>query len=79
MHGFSFTQPLPVPAIFSWLQEMGDVDPVEMYRTFNMGMGYAYVVPESSVKMVLGRVPGAAVVGEIVSGSGVRVKGLEIR
>jgi phosphoribosylformylglycinamidine cyclo-ligase len=55
------------------------VDPLEMYRTFNMGMGYAYVVPETSVKTVLGRVPGAAVVGEIVGGSGVRVKGLEIR
>ncbi|MDD1647417.1 MAG: phosphoribosylformylglycinamidine cyclo-ligase [Methanomicrobiales archaeon] len=78
-HGFSFTRPLPVPPIFSWLQENGNVDPVEMFRTFNMGMGYAYVVPEPSVKTVLGRVPGAAVVGEIVSGSGVRMKGLEIR
>jgi phosphoribosylformylglycinamidine cyclo-ligase len=78
-HGFSFTRPLPVPPVFTWLRELGDVDPGEMYRTFNMGMGYAYVVPESSVKTVLSLVPGAAAVGEIVSGSGVRMNGLEIR
>jgi phosphoribosylformylglycinamidine cyclo-ligase len=78
-HGFAFTHPLPVPPVFSWLQEKGGVDPVEMYRTFNMGMGYAYIVPETSVKTVLGMVPGAAPVGEIVAGSGVRVQGLEIR
>jgi len=78
-HGFEFRTPLPVPPIFTWLQEEGNVDPVEMYRTFNMGMGYAYVVPPASVETVLRMVPGAAVVGEIVSGSGVRVQGREIR
>jgi phosphoribosylformylglycinamidine cyclo-ligase len=78
-HGFDFSRPLPSLPVFSWLQEKGDVDPVEMYRTFNMGMGYAFVVPDSSVKTVLGMVPGAAVVGEIVAGSGVRVQGMEIR
>jgi phosphoribosylformylglycinamidine cyclo-ligase len=77
--GFEFRTPLPVLPIFSWLQETGGVDPEEMYRTFNMGMGYAYVVPQSSVKMVLTMVPGAAVVGEIVTGTGVRVQGREIR
>ena len=77
--GFELSRPLPVPPLFSWLQETGGVDPEEMYRTFNMGMGYAYVVPESSVKKVLTMVPGAAVVGEIVTGTGVRVQGREIR
>jgi phosphoribosylformylglycinamidine cyclo-ligase len=77
--GFEFRTPLPVPPVFTWLQEQGDVDPVEMYRTFNMGMGYAYIVPGASVKTVLSMVPGAAVVGEIVSGSRVRVQGREIR
>jgi phosphoribosylformylglycinamidine cyclo-ligase len=77
--GFEFRTPLPVLPVFTWLQEQGDVDPVEMYRTFNMGMGYAYIVPGASMKTVLSMVPGAAVVGEIVSGSGVRVQGREIR
>jgi phosphoribosylformylglycinamidine cyclo-ligase len=77
--GFEFRTPLPVLPVFTWLQEQGNVDPVEMYRTFNMGMGYAYIVPGASMKTVLSMVPGAAVVGEIVSGSGVRVQGREIR
>ena len=41
-----------------------------MYRTFNMGMGYAYVVPKGSVDCVLKMVKGAQVVGRVVKESG---------
>jgi phosphoribosylformylglycinamidine cyclo-ligase len=34
----------PVPAVFNWLQRLGDVDPAEMQRVFNMGIGLALVV-----------------------------------
>ncbi|HBO94820.1 MAG TPA: phosphoribosylformylglycinamidine cyclo-ligase, partial [Gammaproteobacteria bacterium] len=27
------------PAIFNWLQQQGNVEPREMYRTFNCGVG----------------------------------------
>ena len=33
-----------VPPVFSWLQELGDVDPDEMARVFNMGIGMVLVV-----------------------------------
>ncbi len=29
----------PQPALFHWLQKQGDIDPQEMYRVFNMGIG----------------------------------------
>ena len=32
------------PAIFDWLQEQGNVDDAEMYRTFNCGIGMVLVV-----------------------------------
>ncbi len=32
------------PAIFDWLQEKGNVDTTEMYRTFNCGIGMVLVV-----------------------------------
>ncbi len=32
------------PAIFSWLQELGEIDTAEMYRVFNMGIGLAMMV-----------------------------------
>lgn len=35
----------PVPPIFSLIQERGNVPEPEMYRTFNMGIGYVLVVP----------------------------------
>jgi phosphoribosylformylglycinamidine cyclo-ligase len=34
----------PVPPVFEWLQELGDVEDEEMYRVFNMGVGLALVV-----------------------------------
>ncbi len=33
------------PAVFDWLQEKGNVDPVEMHRTFNCGLGMIVAVP----------------------------------
>ncbi|MCX7794165.1 MAG: phosphoribosylformylglycinamidine cyclo-ligase [Thermodesulfovibrionales bacterium] len=34
-----------VPFIFQYLQKLGDVPEEEMFRTFNMGIGYIIVVP----------------------------------
>jgi phosphoribosylformylglycinamidine cyclo-ligase len=78
-YGFSFNDPISVPLIFRWLQDAGRVTDAEMYRSFNMGMGFALVVPEASVKTVLKLVSGAAVVGEVVSDRGIWLKGEEIR
>jgi phosphoribosylformylglycinamidine cyclo-ligase len=49
-----------------------------MYRTFNMGMGYAYVVPKASVATVLKMVKGAQVVGKVVKEPGAFLGELEI-
>ena len=32
------------PAVFDWLQQAGNVDPVEMHRTFNCGIGMVVIV-----------------------------------
>ena len=34
----------PVPPVFTWLQQLGDVDDAEMFRVFNMGVGLVLVV-----------------------------------
>src|SRR5207253_2408035 len=34
----------PVPPVFTWLQQLGDVDADEMFRVFNMGIGLVLVV-----------------------------------
>jgi len=78
-HGFDFTEPLPVPPVFGWLQEKGEIDPVEMYRTFNMGMGFAYILPEDEAGVLKRLIAGSRVVGQVVKEPGIRAKGLTIR
>ena len=64
--------PLPVPSVFDWLQERGDIETSEMYRTFNMGMGMIIIVgkndAEKSVSL-LGEY--AQIVGSVKSGKGI--------
>ena len=65
--------PLPVPSIFDWLQERGDVEDGEMYRTFNMGMGMIIIVDKKDADKsvsLLGEY--AQIVGSVNSGTGVK-------
>jgi phosphoribosylformylglycinamidine cyclo-ligase len=46
------------PEIFALIQESGDVDDAEMYRVFNMGVGFAVIAPQRDAEAtveVLGR------------------------
>ena len=48
---------------------MGSIEPREMYRTFNMGMGMVVAVSErvseSVLQWISERLPGSAVVGSV--------------
>ncbi len=75
-------RPIEPPRIFDLVQELGRVEDAEMYRTFNMGMGLAVVVPADAADAavrVLSRHHPARVVGHVVEGVGVTVpsKGVE--
>jgi len=39
-----------MPPVFQWLMEAGKVDPHEMYRTFNCGIGMVLVVAEADLE-----------------------------
>jgi phosphoribosylformylglycinamidine cyclo-ligase len=36
----------PLPAIFTLISELGPVSRKEMFRTFNMGIGYCLIIPD---------------------------------
>jgi len=61
-----------VPAEFATLQSRGGVDDAEMFRTFNMGVGYVLVVPPARVDRVTAALSAAGervhAIGEIVAG-----------
>jgi phosphoribosylformylglycinamidine cyclo-ligase len=68
---FTINDPIEPQAIFDILGEMGAVDPFELYKTFNMGMGFAIILPEKEVHAAMSILGDRAkVVGEITEGSG---------
>jgi phosphoribosylformylglycinamidine cyclo-ligase len=42
-----------IPAVFKWLQEQGNVDSYEMYRTLNCGVGMIAAVPADQAEQAL--------------------------
>jgi phosphoribosylformylglycinamidine cyclo-ligase len=63
-----------VPPVFPWLADLGALSDDELFRTFNMGVGLALLVPEDAAARVLVRAAAlgerAARIGAIVPGSG---------
>jgi len=62
----------PVPAVFRVIEEMGNVPVNDMRRTFNMGIGYIFVVPEKDAGDTVGLLKNAGfdsyVIGTVVKG-----------
>lgn len=65
----------PVPAVFRWLQELGDVETTEMFRVFNMGIGMVLVVSayyaESIRHQLSSKGIDSWIIGRVVEGTGV--------
>ena len=68
--GWNIDSPLDPQPEFGWLSEVGSVTPLEMHRTFNMGMGMVIAVSEGSSdaveEWVRDRLPGSRRVGRVV-------------
>ncbi len=73
--GFDFYDPIEPNNIFRFLQEEGNIEDLEMYKTFNMGMGFVIIVaPDDAEKIanitrgkVVGRITEKTIkVGDLV-------------
>jgi phosphoribosylformylglycinamidine cyclo-ligase len=62
------------PAVFDWLQDNGNVDTQEMYRTFNCGIGMAVVVAANDAQKALEHLNAqgetACIIGHVEQGNG---------
>ena len=76
--GFEITDPLVPQPVYDWMQNVGNVDEMEMYRTFNMGMGYVFIAPEESLSEIVRILPEAKAVGVISESPGVRLRGIVV-
>ena len=58
-----------IPALFELLREGGNIDELEMYRTFNNGIGMVLIVNKDEVEDIISRLQGlgetASVIGKI--------------
>lgn len=54
-----------LPLVFSWLAAKGNIDPNEMLRTFNCGIGMILIMPRNSLEWQ--SIPDAKLIGNVVS------------
>ncbi len=54
-----------IPSLFSWFQKLGNIGKKEMYKTFNMGIGFMMVIQEKDKDLALDTLKDAFVVGHI--------------
>jgi phosphoribosylformylglycinamidine cyclo-ligase len=63
-----------LPAVFKWLQQQGNIEQQEMYRTFNCGVGMVLVVDADDAELALETLNNAGEtawrLGEVVSTAG---------
>ncbi|HYF27768.1 MAG TPA: phosphoribosylformylglycinamidine cyclo-ligase [Baekduia sp.] len=73
--GFSLEQPLPVLPVFELVGRLGRVSEQELWEVFNMGCGFACVLPEAAageaVALLAARHPGTAQIGTVTDTAGV--------
>jgi phosphoribosylformylglycinamidine cyclo-ligase len=70
--GYEIDEPLPVPPVFSLIQELGDVGDEGMHEVFNMGCGFCVVVAagdeQPALEMLRAHYPGAKRIGRATDG-----------
>ncbi len=71
--------PMKPQKIFGLIMEMASVDYEEMYRTYNMGMGFAIIAPEDCEECVKKHIRDARVVGYVEEGAEIVIPQLKIR
>lgn len=71
--GAEITDPIEPQKVFKEIQKKGEVSDYEMYKTFNMGMGFCIVCTPGSAERITSKLKkSAGVVGRIVKGKGVK-------
>lgn len=59
---------IPKNPVFDWVQRLGKIEKEEMFRVFNMGVGFVLVVDEINASKVLFEIPQAFELGVIKDG-----------
>lgn len=67
-HRYVISDPLAVPPVFEFIREEGEVEAEEMYRTFNMGIGFVACLPEDEAVRLAEVTTDGRVIGHVEAG-----------
>ena len=63
-----------IPPVFNWLAEAGKIQPVAMFNTFNMGIGFVVIVPPDKAQSALNWFKSQNItanqIGQVIAGDG---------
>jgi phosphoribosylformylglycinamidine cyclo-ligase len=78
-HHYEISDPFDAQPVYSFVQSEGDVDDVEMHRTFNMGTGFVATLPPERADDLANATADGRIIGEIREGDGtVSIRGLDL-
>jgi phosphoribosylformylglycinamidine cyclo-ligase len=75
---YRIEEPFPAQPVFGFVQDLGNVAPEEMYRTFNMGTGFVAAVPAERADDLAAATEDGRVIGTVEEGDSVDVRGLSL-
>ena len=81
---FVINNPIKPQPIFNFIQDQGKITDIEMYKTFNMGMGFAIIADKEDVDESINIIQknskvDVKIVGEIKKGKGVSAPSLNLK
>lgn len=66
----------PLPGIYKFILEKSGIEARELYRVFNMGIGFIIALEESEAKKCLKMIDDAVVIGSVTSTGKVEIEGI---
>lgn len=66
----------PLPGIYKFILEKSGIDARELYRVFNMGIGFIIVLEEAEAKKCVKLLDDAAVIGSVTTTGEVEIEGI---
>jgi phosphoribosylformylglycinamidine cyclo-ligase len=66
------------PAVFSWFESLGAVDAAEMWKTFNMGIGFVLIVSPRGTATVTTQLAATGVEHALIGRIGQGPSGVEL-
>lgn len=75
-YGYLIDNPPEPQMVFKKIQELGKITDKEMYRTFNMGVGFCALASKKDAENIVeayGKEYGLSIIGRIVDGEGIKI------